>query len=113
MTNAFLRKVENHAAAVALYFMRRRWLFVALGGGAAITVALAFLDVILPEPDGLWRVAVWPADLLLWATGPGIPIGDGKYEWTPIQDLSMWLGIGIAWAFWSSVARWAWFLVRR
>jgi len=54
--------------------MRRRWLFVALGGGAAITVALAFLDVILPEPDGLWRVVVWPADLLLWATGPGVPI---------------------------------------
>jgi hypothetical protein len=93
--------------------MRRRWLFVALGGGAAITVALASFDVILPEPEGTWRAVAWPAELLLWATGPGVPLANGKYEWTPIQDVSMWLGVGIAWAFWSSVVRLAWIMVRR
>jgi hypothetical protein len=93
--------------------MGKRWLGVALGGGAIITVALASMDVILPETYGLWRAVLWPADLLLWATGPGVPLSNGKYEWTPIQDFSIWLGVGISWAFWSSLVRLAWILVRR
>ena len=48
-----------------------RWLLVPVGGGAAVAVVLSVLDVVLPAPQGLWRVILWPAEVLLWATGPG------------------------------------------
>jgi hypothetical protein len=42
--------------------------------------------------------------VLLWATGPGTPLPNGKFEWTPVQDFSVWLGIGFSWFFWVAAA---------
>jgi len=98
--------------------MRRRWWFaLAFGGACIITVALTYFEVDLEPPvESDWaivamHIVLWPVDFLLWATGPGAPIGgsgnDG-YEWTPVQDFAVWVGAGISWAFWVMVGWMIW-----
>ena len=58
----------------------------------------------LGPPSGVMRIILWPATLLLWATGPGAPLPNGRYEWTPVQDFVISLGTGVAVAFWIVIA---------
>jgi hypothetical protein len=89
--------------------MKTRWWWIAATVGAcSIAGGLAYLDVILPPPTGVLRVIIWPADLLLWATGPGPRFAGGGYEWTPVQDFAMWSGAGLSWAFWIMVSCLLW-----
>jgi hypothetical protein len=81
--------------------MRNRWWFVlAFGGAGLVTSGLTYFDLIVGPPRGVLRLILWPADLLLWVSGPGAPLPDGSYEWTPVQDFSVWIGAGAAWASW-------------
>jgi hypothetical protein len=94
--------------------MRRRWWFVlAFGGGCIITICLFYFEIdldVLPVESAwaIWamRLVLWPVGVLLWATGSGASLGGGRYEWTPVQDFALCVGIGMAWAFWVMVA-WA------
>jgi hypothetical protein len=86
----------------------RRWWIAAMVGTVSIAGGLAYLDVILAPPAGVLHVIIWPADLLLWATGPGPRFASGGYEWTPVQDVAMWLGAGLSWAFWIMVSCLVW-----
>ena len=89
--------------------MKTRWWWIAATVGAcSIAGGLAYIDVILAPPTGVLRVIIWPADLLLWATGPGPRFASGGYEWTPVQDVAMWLGAGLSWAFWIMVSCLLW-----
>ena len=79
---------------------------MAFGGACLITSYLTYFDVILGPPAGLMRLILWPVDFLLWATGPGAPMGgsgDLGHEWTPVQDLAVWVGAGLSWAVWVMV----------
>jgi hypothetical protein len=86
----------------------RTWWLLAGGGGLAITVVFDLSDLALGKPEGVMRIVLWPADLLFWASGPGVPVGRGGYEWTPVQDLAMWVGIRMSWAFWVCVMPLLW-----
>jgi hypothetical protein len=102
--------------------MRKRWwLALAFGGALVITSVLTYFEVDLEPPvESNWtivaiHVALWPVDFLLWATGPGAPIGGSgdRYEWTPVQDFAVWVGAGLSWAFWVLVSWVIWSVVRR
>jgi len=80
------------------------WL-IALGGAIALPAILAWWDVILGPPIGVWRVLLWPVAMMLWASGPGVPPSGGRLEWTPIEDFATWIGAGIAWLFWLVLIR--------
>jgi hypothetical protein len=83
--------------------MRTRTIWIiSLGGALALPTALALGDVILGPPSGAAHVLLWPVDVLLWATGPGVALRNGRFEWTPVQDFSVWLGVGFSWLFWVS-----------
>jgi hypothetical protein len=83
------------------------------GGAAILTAGLFYLDADLDPPRGSMRVVLWPANVLLWATSPGVQLTNGRYEWTPVQDLAMWVGYGVSWAFWLIVVWILWSRVRR
>jgi hypothetical protein len=76
------------------------WWVWAVCAGCFLSASLAVGDVMLDPPSGVMRVLLWPADLLLWVTGFGVKLRDGRYEWTPVQDFAMWLGAGVAVVFW-------------
>lgn len=84
--------------------MRTFWI-IAVAGAVALPIALISSDVILGPPSGVWHLPFWPVDVLLWATGPGVPLSNGSFEWTPAQDFAVWLGIGCSWLFWLCVVR--------
>jgi hypothetical protein len=85
---------------------RRLWLAAMLGGGAVITIALACYDVSIVPPEGrLGRLVLWPAEVFMWLAGSGPALPNGRHEWTPVQDLAMWIGVGASWAFWIGVVR--------
>jgi hypothetical protein len=80
----------------------RTWAFwiVSLAGALGLPIALSLGDVVLGPPSGVWHVLLWPVDVLLWATGQGTRLPNGKFEWTPVQDFAVWAGIGVSWLFW-------------
>lgn len=75
---------------------------ISLAGALGLPIALALGDVVLGPPSGVWHVLLWPVDVLLLATDPGTPLINGKFEWTPVQDFAVWLGIGFSWFFWAA-----------
>jgi hypothetical protein len=81
----------------------RTFWIVLLAGGLGLPAALAVSDIVLDPPSGAWHVVLWPVDVLLWATGPGAALPNGSFEWTPVQDFAVWLGIGCSWLFWVSM----------
>jgi hypothetical protein len=87
----------------------RAFWFVAVAGALGIPLAVSVLDVGLAPPSGAWHILFWPVDVLLWATGPGAALSNGQFEWTPVQDLAVLLGIGCTWFFWVLTLR---FVVR-
>ena len=80
----------------------RAFWIVSLAGALGLPIALALGDVVLGPPSGVWHLLLWPVDLLLWATGPGTRLTKGKFEWTPVQDFAVWVGIGFSGLFWVS-----------
>jgi hypothetical protein len=62
----------------------------------------------LPGPlVAIANVALWPIHLCLYLVGPGPNIGSAEKplrEWTPVQDFAVVVGIGLSWAFYSSIA---------
>ena len=81
--------------------MRTRAFWIAsLGGALGLPIALALGDVVLGPPAGVWHLLLWPVGVLLWAMGAGTALTNGKFEWTPVQDFAIWLGIGVSWFFW-------------
>jgi hypothetical protein len=67
-------------------------------------------DRILEPPDWLGSVAevvFWPAIVCVSLSGPGAPIGPPErnlHEATPLQFAAVFIGIGLSWTFYSSLA---------
>jgi len=78
---------------------------IAIGGALVLPAVLMWSEAVLEPPSGVWRAVFWPVDLLLWASGPGAPLSNGRFEWTPVQDLATAIGVGLSWPFWLSVVR--------
>jgi hypothetical protein len=95
--------------------LKTRWLLVSAGGAVLITAVLLFAD--MPVGIGLGvdipsslvttaKVVLWPIAVCLYLTGPGPSIGPAQrhlHEWTPVQDFAVVAGIGLSWAFYSSI----------
>ena len=81
------------------------WLTIGLGGGVLLTACILWFD---PEPliflqDRMTtRVLLWPVSALLALVGPGPKLGT-RYEWTPVHDIAVAVGLGLSWQFWVSV----------
>jgi hypothetical protein len=80
---------------------------IAVAGALGLPIALFIGDVILGPPSRMWHLLFWPVDVLLWTTGPGVRLSNGWFEWTPVQDFAVWLGIGCSWLFWLLALRFA------
>ncbi len=92
-----------------------KWLLVSVGGGLLATVALSTLPdrwIDAPEnsshpiADRVIETVLWPIAICVYLSGPGAPIGPPEkhmYEATPVQVLAVFVGIGLSWAFYSSL----------
>ena len=95
------RKIRRVTCDTGRHDMRTRAFWIAsLAGALGLPIALALGDVVLGPPSGVWLLLLWPVDVLLWATGPGTRLTNGKFEWTPVQDFAVWVGIGVSWFLW-------------
>jgi hypothetical protein len=77
------------------------------GIGALITVLLLATQTLLEPLGSVTQVVFWPATLLLKAAGTGPRLGTAeppRYEWTPVHDIAIAVGIGLSWVFYSGVA---------
>jgi len=80
-------------------------LLIAAGSGALITTALAALDFLvhlfrLRWVDSLLNLSLWPIWVCERLVGPGPRLGGG-HEGTPVQVLAAFIGIALAWCFYS------------
>jgi len=97
----------------------KKWMMLSLGGGVLVTVAvtvvlLLFADVLMridtdaPGPlKAVARILFWPLTAILHFVGPDPNIGvpwKNLDEWTPFQYFAAAAGIGLLWAFYSSLA---------
>ena len=76
----------------------------AIGGGVLVSMAVLASDALIGPPGRLTGVGLWPVSVLLWLVGPGVPIGAtgsarAAYEWTPVQDFAVAVGVGLSWTF--------------
>jgi len=96
--------------------LKTRWLLVSLGGALLIAAVLLvvsidtpFLGVGVDVPGSavtVGKVVLWPIAVCLYLAGPGPNIGPAEehlHEWTPVQDFAVVAGIGLSWAFYSSI----------
>ena len=95
--------------------LKTKWLLVSVVGAVLIAAALLFVSVDTPIGVGIGvprsleavaKVVLWPIAVCLYLTGPGPNMGSaGKHlhEWTPVQDFALVAGIGLSWAFYSSI----------
>ena len=102
-----------------------KWLITSLGGGALLIAGLLaapdsvlFLGEDKPHPvaDKVVQAVFWPIAVCTYLSGPGVPIGPPEkhmYEATPIQVVAALVGIGLSWAFYSSLAFLIFWLWRR
>jgi predicted Na+-dependent transporter len=95
--------------------LRTKWLLVSVVG--AVLIPAVFLFVLIDMPIGvgigvprsleaLAKVVLWPIALCLYLSGPGPNVGSAEkhlHEWTPVQDFALVAGIGLSWAFYSSI----------
>ena len=77
---------------------------VALAGGVIITTSLVVSDALIGPPGPVASIILWPVTVLLGVVGPGVPSRQApslqpRYEWTPLQDVAVAVGIGLSWAF--------------
>jgi len=95
-----------------------KWLMISLGGSLLITVTLlllrgdVFSDIIdnIVLGDGqlgaIVKTIFWPVSTVLYLVGPGPLLGPPekhRYEWTPVHDIALAVGIGLSWTFYSSL----------
>lgn len=89
---------------------------MSVGGGMLIAAVLLFASVDSPllgagvdMPASVvtaTKVVLWPIAVCLYLSGPGPSIGPAEkhlHEWTPVQDFAVVAGIGLSWAFYSSI----------
>ncbi len=99
--------------------LMKKWMILSFGGGLLVTAAvtvvlLLFADVLMrivtdvPGPlKAVAKMVFWPVTATLHLVRPGPNIGiPQKYldEWTIFQDFAVAAGVGLSWAFYSSVA---------
>ena len=90
------------------------WLTIGLGGAVLLTASILWSD---PEPlmflqDRVaTRALMWPVSVLLALVGPGPKLGTG-YEWTPVHDIAVAVGVGLSWLFRVSVGAGLWAAAR-
>ena len=97
----------------------KKWMMLSLGGGVLVTIAvtvvlLLFAEVLMkivtdvPGPlEAVVKIVFWPVTATLHLVGPGPNIGVPQKnldEWTPFQYFAVAAGIGLSWAFYSSLA---------
>jgi len=95
--------------------LKTRWLLVSAGGAVLIAAVLLFASIETPIGVGVdvpssvgavLKVVLWPIGVCLYWAGPGPNIGPVEkhlHEWTPVQDFAVVAGIGLSWAFYSSI----------
>jgi hypothetical protein len=89
--------------------IRSLWLTIGLGGAVFLPAGILWN----PEPRMLLQdrmtthVLLWPVSVLLALVAPGPKLGTG-YEWTPVHDIAMAVGVGLSWLFWVSVGAGLW-----
>ena len=96
--------------------LKTRWLLVSLGGALLIAAVLLVVSTDTPllgvgvDMPGsavtVGEVVLWPIAVCLYLAGPGPNIGPAEkhlHEWTPVQDFAVVAGIGLSWAFYSSI----------
>jgi hypothetical protein len=95
--------------------LKTRWLLVSLGGAPLIAAVLLVVSIDTPIGVGVdmpgsavtvGKVVLWPIAVCLYLAGPGPNIGPAEkhlHEWTPVQDFAVVAGIGLSWAFYSSI----------
>jgi hypothetical protein len=84
------------------------WLVISVGGAVLITVALFIFPGLLsnwPFPEVVVQVVFWPMFVCEKLSGPGVSLGGSPemHEGTPVQAVAIMIGIGLSWAFWSSL----------
>lgn len=90
------------------------WPLVSVGGAVLIPALLLFilpdtplLSVKLPSSlEAVGKIVLWPKAVCLYLVGPGPNIGFSEstiHEWTPVQDFAVAIGLGLSWAFYSSI----------
>ena len=99
--------------------LMKKWMMLSLGGGVLVTVAVAvvlllFADVLMkivtdaPGPvEAVAKMVFWPLTATLHLVGPGPNTGVPRKnldEWTPFQYFAAAAGVGLSWAFYSSLA---------
>jgi hypothetical protein len=102
-----------------------KWLLTSMGGGALLIAgflaapdSLLFLGEDEPHPvaDKVVQAVFWPIAVCVYLSGPGVPIGPPEkhmHEATPLQVVAALIGIGLSWAFYSSIAFLIFWLWRR
>jgi hypothetical protein len=95
--------------------LKTRWLLVSAGGAVLIVAVLLVASIDAPIGVGVdtpssvevvAKVVLWPIVVCLYLLGPGPNIGPAEkhlHEWTPVQDFAVVAGIGLSWAFYSSI----------
>ena len=99
--------------------LMKKLMILSVGGGVLVTGALTvvlvlFADVLtkmatdVPGPlEAVAKMVFWPATATLHLVRPGPNIGVPQKnldDWTLFQDFAVASGVGLSWAFYSSVA---------
>jgi hypothetical protein len=97
-----------------------KWLLISGVGGMAISAFFTTVNPALdtPEwvPDSVMEVVFWPVGVCVWLSGPGVNIGTPDkpfYEGTPLQLIVADLGVGVTWAFYTSLLFLVYWIRRR
>jgi hypothetical protein len=81
---------------------RARLFAVSASIGALITLAGWILTSYPPVERIAW-VVLWPVALCQKVTGPGPRLGQHSHEGPPVQLVAALVGVGMAWAVYSSI----------
>src|ERR1039457_4240242 len=81
---------------------RTKLIAVSASVGALITLAGGIL-VSYPPVERIASIVLLPVALCQYITGPGPRLGQHGHEGTPVQLVAAIVGIGMAWAIYSSI----------
>ncbi len=113
------RRTRRNQRIEVLMRLMKKWMVISLGGGALVTVAATvalflsadvFKNVVVDVAgplEAVMKIVFWPVTAILHLAGPGPNVGAPQrilHEGTPVQYLAVAAGIGLSWAFYSSLA---------